>query len=85
MSVTLQKCNYALPYAPICCCLPKWLLLTNGFTVPILHSGTLQGITQAPPYSIHTPKVKYGVHDHSTAFHLYVKEQPLLTVYQSSR
>ena len=34
MSVTLQECNYALPYAPICCCLPKWLPLTNGFTVP---------------------------------------------------
>ena len=56
MSVTLQECNYALPYAPICCCLPKWLLLTNGFTVPIFRSGTLQEIAQAPPYSIPTPK-----------------------------
>ena len=50
----------------------------------ILRSGTLQGIAQTPLYSVPTPKVKYGVHDHSTAFHLYVKEQLLLTVYQSS-
>ena len=51
-----------------------------SFTVPILCSGMLRGITQAPPCSVPTHKVKYGVHDHSTAFHLYAKEQPLLTV-----
>ena len=61
MSLTLQECSYALPYAPICCCLPKWLPLPNSFTVPILRSGTLQGIAQAPPYSVPTPNVKYGV------------------------
>ena len=57
--------------------------LHDGFTVPILRSGMLQGIAQDPPYSVPTPKVKYGVHDYSTAFYLYAKEQPLLTVYQS--
>ena len=51
-----------------------------SFTVPILRSGTLRGIAQAPPRSVPTPKVKYRVHDRSTAFHLYAKEQPLLIV-----
>ena len=55
----------------------------TALTVPILRSGTLQGIAQAPPYSVPAPKLKYGVHDYSTALHLYAKEQPLLTVYLS--
>ena len=49
--ITLQECNYALLYAPICCCLPKWLPLVNGFKAPI-------GTAQASPYSVSTPKVK---------------------------
>ena len=47
MSVTLQECNYALLYPPICYFLPKWLLLVNGFAAPILCSGMLQGMAQA--------------------------------------
>ena len=85
MFVCMYVCMYIYIYVcnasgiQLCPTVPKWLPLTNCFTVPILCSRTLQGIAQAPLYSIPTPKVKYGVHDHSTAFHLYAKEQPLLT------
>ena len=58
MSVTLQECNYALPIAPICCCLPKWLPLMDGFTAPVLRSRMFQATAQASPYSVSTPKVK---------------------------
>ena len=70
MSVSLQECNYALPYVSISCCLPKlpqyaavacWSLLLSDNSVTASHEPTSRAPSSG--FSI-VPMMEHAVRSH---------------------